>query len=59
MSPRSLTSGTHEIMVAGKTRSYILTVPSSYSTSSPAKLIIAIHGRTNSNSMVQDYMGLE
>lgn len=57
--PKSLTSGTHEVIVAGKTRSYILTVPSSYSSSNPAKLIIAIHGRTNSNSMVQNYMWLE
>jgi hypothetical protein len=59
VSPKSLTTGTHEITIAGKTRSYILAVPGSYSSSSPAKLIIALHGRTNSNSMVQDYMGLE
>ncbi len=58
-SPKTLTTGTHEVTVAGKTRSYILTVPSSYSSTNPAKLIIAIHGRTNSNSMVQNYMGLE
>jgi poly(3-hydroxybutyrate) depolymerase len=59
ISPRALTSGTHEITIGGKTRSYILRVPSSYSTTNPAKLIIAIHGRTNSNTMVQNYMGLE
>ncbi len=58
-SPRSLTSGTHEVTIAGKTRSYILSVPWVYSISNPAKLIIAIHGRTNSNNMVQGYMGLE
>jgi polyhydroxybutyrate depolymerase len=58
-SPKSLTSGTHEVTVAGKTRSYILTVPSSYSSANPAKLIVAIHGRTNSNTMVQGYMWLE
>jgi poly(3-hydroxybutyrate) depolymerase len=57
--PRTLTSGAHEVTVAWKTRSYILTVPSSYSTANPAGLIIAIHGRTNSNSMVQNYMWLE
>ncbi len=59
VSPKSLTSGTHEVTIAGKTRSYILAVPGSYTSTSPAKLIIALHGRTNSNSMVQDYMGLE
>lgn len=59
VSPQSLTSGTHEVTVAGKSRSYILNVPSSYNTSNPAWLIIAIHGRTNSNSMVQNYMWLE
>lgn len=58
-SPKSLTSGTHEVTIAWKTRSYILAVPGSYSSTNPAKLIIALHGRTNSNSMVQDYMGLE
>jgi S-layer homology domain len=59
VSPKSLTSGTHEVTIAGKTRSYILAVPGSYNSSNPAKLIIALHGRTNSNAMVQDYMGLE
>jgi len=59
IAPKSLTSGTHEVTVAGKTRSYILNVPSSYSSTNPAWLIIAIHGRTNSNSMVQNYMWLE
>ena len=57
--PNTLSSGTHEMTIAGKTRSYILTVPSSYNSSNPAKLIIAIHGRTNSNSMVKWYMWLE
>ena len=59
MSPKSLSTGTHEIIIAGKTRNYILAVPGNYSMSNPAKLIIAIHGRTNSNAMVQGYMGLE
>lgn len=59
ISPKSLTTGTHEVTVAGKTRSYILAVPSSYSSANPAKFIVAIHGRTNTNAMVQDYMGLE
>lgn len=59
IAPQVLTSGTHEVTVAGKTRSYILTVPRSYTASNPAKLIIAIHGRTNSNTMVRWYMWLE
>ncbi len=58
-SSKSLTSGTHEVMINGISRNYILAVPGSYSSSNPAKLIIALHGRTNSNAMVQDYMGLE
>lgn len=57
--PRSLGSGTHEVTVAGKTRSYILTVPSNYSPSNPAGLIIAIHGRTNNNTMIKGYMWLD
>lgn len=56
---RSLSSGTYEIQIAGKIRSYILFVPQTFSDKNPAKLILALHGRTNSNSMVQDYMGLE
>ena len=56
ISPKSLTTGTHEVTIAGKTRSYILAVPGSYSSSNPAKFIVALHGRTNSNAMVQDYM---
>ncbi len=59
IAPKSLTTGTYEVTVAGKARSYILNVPSSYSSTNPAWLIIAIHGRTNSNSMVQNYMWLE
>lgn len=54
--PKSLSSGTHTVTIAGTTRSYILTVPSSYSASSPAKLILAIHGRTNDNTMIKNYM---
>ena len=57
--PKSLTTGTHTLSVAGKTRSYILAVPGKYTASNPAKLIIALHGRTNSNSMIQGYIGLE
>lgn len=51
-----LTSGTYQVIVGEKTRNYILSVPRSYSSTNPAKFIIAIHGRTNSNLMVQNYM---
>ena len=56
--PWTLTS-TPTIQIAGKVRSYILTIPPGYSSSSPVGLIVAIHGRTNSNTQVQWYMGLE
>lgn len=52
-------SGTNIIPVAGKDRSYILSIPSGYSSGKSVWLIVAIHGRTNSNSMVQWYMWLE
>lgn len=50
---------TNTMQIAGKTRSYLLYVPPGYSSSTPVWLIIAIHGRTNSNTQVQWYMGLE
>ena len=57
--PKGLTSGTKELTINGITRNYILSIPSGINTSHPAGLIIAIHGRTNSSAMVQNYMGLE
>lgn len=50
-------SGTLE--VAGKTRKYIFSLPSGYTPSNSYPLVFGIHGRTNSNAMVQDYMKLE
>ncbi len=47
------------VEVSGKLRSYILTIPPGYSASNPVGIIVAIHGRTNSNTQVQWYMGLE
>ena len=50
-------SGTLEI--AGKTRKYIFSLPNGYTPNKSYPLIFGIHGRTNSNAMVQDYMKLE
>jgi predicted peptidase len=58
-SPQSLSSGNFEIQVAGKSRTYIMYSPRPFSREKPGKLILALHGRTNSNTMVQDYMGIE
>jgi poly(3-hydroxybutyrate) depolymerase len=42
----------------GNIREYLLYVPAGTSNNSPKKLIVAFHGRTNSNEMVRDYMKL-
>ncbi len=47
------------IMINGVPRTYNLSVPSGYSKSKQYNLVVAIHGRTNSNDMVQGYMGLQ
>ncbi len=47
------------IEIAGKTRQYLLYVPSNYSKDKQYSLIVASHGRTNSNAQVQAYMGLQ
>ncbi len=52
-------SWTNIIPIGGKDRSYILAIPSGYTSSKPVWLIVAIHGRTNSNTMVRGYMWLE
>lgn len=47
------------IVIDGKTRKYNLFVPataSGYSSSKQYNLVVALHGRTNSNEMVQGYM---
>lgn len=51
-------SGEYTLTVNGNTRKYLLYVPSNVSSNSPKKLIVAFHGRTNSNEMVRDYMKL-
>ncbi len=56
---RTAKSGLSPLDVWGKSREFLQFVPSSYDNKSPHSLIIAFHGRTNSNEMVQDYMGLE
>lgn len=50
-------SGTLE--VAGKTRKYIFSLPDGYDPGKSYPLVFGIHGRTNSNAIVQDYMKLE
>jgi poly(3-hydroxybutyrate) depolymerase len=46
------------ITINRKSRSYLLSsVPTNATT--PLPLIIAFHGRTNNNTMVRNYMGLE
>lgn len=47
------------ITINGNLRSYILAVPSGYTRDKQYKLIIASHGRTNSNEQVRWYMWLE
>lgn len=47
------------VTVRGVPRSFLLTVPSSYKVHDPSPLIVAFHGRTNSNEMVRKYMDLD
>jgi hypothetical protein len=51
--------GVNTVAIAGKLRSYILAIPPGYTKGKSVGLIVAIHGRTNSNEMVRGYMGLE
>lgn len=46
------------LTIAGKSREYLLTLPANYTKNKEYNLIIANHGRTNSNEQVQNYMGL-
>lgn len=52
MSPASVT-------VNGTQRDFLLTLPRGHISHDPAPLIIAFHGRTNSNAQVRDYMRLD
>lgn len=47
------------LVIAGKTREYLLEVPKNYRKTRSYPLIVAIHGRTNSKEQVKNYMGLE
>jgi polyhydroxybutyrate depolymerase len=45
--------------VAGRTRRAIVALPVDYDAGRPHALIVAFHGRTNSNARAQSYFGLE
>ncbi len=47
------------VLVRGTQRSFLLTVPSGYVANYPSPLIVAFHGRTNSNEQVRGYYGLD
>ncbi|PIR53183.1 hypothetical protein COU76_02400 [Candidatus Peregrinibacteria bacterium CG10_big_fil_rev_8_21_14_0_10_49_10] len=47
------------VVVNGEQRSFLLTIPASYSIETPAPLLIAFHGRTNSNQDVRQYYGFD
>lgn len=46
------------ILVAGKNRQYLLDLPKNYNKNTAYPLVVGLHGRTNSNAMVRDYMWL-
>ena len=46
-------------MVDGQDRSFLLRVPESYIIHDPVPLIVAFHGRTNSNEQVRQYYELD
>lgn len=54
----NMKSWEYSVNVNGSTRKYLLYVPSNVSSNTPKDLIVAFHGRTNSNEMVRDYMKL-
>lgn len=47
------------LTINGKTRTFIEYIPKDYTPNTEYSVIIASHGRTNSNAMVQEYMGLD
>lgn len=47
------------VTVNGVERSFLLTVPKDYKSHDPYPLIVAFHGRTNPNTMVRQYFGLD
>lgn len=50
--------GNNTLTVNDKTRSYLLELPKNYDSKKEYPLVIGLHGRTNSNEMVRDYMWL-
>lgn len=48
-----------KLMVSDMERTYLLTKPKNYVSHDPAPLIVAFHGRTNSNEQVRAYFGLD
>ncbi len=53
-----ITSGSYNRIVSGLDRNYLLYVPPGMQAWKQTPLVIAFHGRTNSNTMVRDYMKL-
>jgi len=53
-----LTSGSYSLNINGVNRNYLLYVPSDMQEWKEMWLVVAFHGRTNSNEMVRDYMQL-
>jgi len=49
---------TTAVTVDGVDRSFLLAVPRGYVHNKPSPLIVAFHGRTNSNEQVENYYGL-
>ncbi len=47
------------VVVEGVSRDFLLNVPQGYVSHDPAPLIVAFHGRTNSNEQVRKYMRLD
>lgn len=47
------------LIVGGRERGLITYVPASYNPTVPHSLVVAFHGRTNSNAQVRNYMDLE
>lgn len=47
------------LTVSGATQTMITSIPNSYQKDTPIKLVLAFHGRTNSNAMVKNYFRVE
>lgn len=47
------------VTVNGMERTFLLTAPRNYVSHDPSPLIVAFHGRTNSNEQVRGYFGLD